>query len=189
MKELEERILKDGRVLPGNILKADSFLNHQIDPDLMQRIGETFADHFRSQGITKVLTIEASGIAPALLTAYALYVPLVFAKKHGAHNIGSDFYTASVHSYTYDSDYTIIVSSSYLSADDRVLIVDDFLANGQAVHGLLEICRKAAASCGGIGICIEKGFQPGGAELRAMGYDVMSLALVESMEGGKIIFR
>ena len=121
MKELEERILKDGRVLPGNILKADSFLNHQIDPDLMQRIGETFADHFRSQGITKVLTIEASGIAPALMAACALHVPMVFAKKHGAHNIGNDFYTASVHSYTYDSDYTIIVSSSYLSSSDRVL--------------------------------------------------------------------
>lgn len=189
MKELEERILKDGRVLPGNILKADSFLNHQIDPDLMQRIGETFSDHFRSQGITKVLTIEASGIAPALMAACALHVPMVFAKKHGAHNIGNDFYTASVHSYTYDSDYTIIVSSSYLSSSDRVLIIDDFLANGQAVHGLLDICKKAGASASGIGICIEKGFQPGGAELRALGYDVMSLAIVESMEGGTIIFR
>lgn len=189
MKELEDRILKDGRVLPGNILKADSFLNHQIDPDLMQRIGKTFADHFRTQNITKVLTIEASGIAPAMMTAYALHVPLVFAKKHGAHNIGSEFYTASVHSYTYDSDYTIVVSSAYLSDADRVLIIDDFLANGQAAHGLLEICRKAGAACGGIGICIEKGFQTGGSELRAMGYDVMSLALIESMAGGKITFR
>jgi xanthine phosphoribosyltransferase len=189
MKELEDRILKDGRVLPGNILKADSFLNHQIDPDLMQRIGETFADHFRPRNITKVLTIEASGIAPAMMTAYALHVPLVFAKKHGAHNIGSEFYTASVHSYTYDSDYTIVVSSACLSDADRVLIIDDFLANGQAAHGLLEICRKAGAACGGIGICIEKGFQTGGSELRAMGYDVMSLALIESMAGGKITFR
>ena len=189
MKELEERILKDGRVLPGNILKADSFLNHQIDPDLMQRIGETFADHFRSQGITKVLTIEASGIAPALMAACALHVPMVFAKKHGAHNIGNDFYTASVHSYTYDSDYTIIVSSSYLSSSDRVLIIDDFLANGNAVSGLLDLCAQAGASVAGIAIAIEKGYQGGGDALRSKDYDVFSLAIIDEMNESGIRFR
>ncbi len=181
MKLLEERIARDGRVIGSEILKVDSFLNHQIDVELLDEIGKELYRLFGNEGITKVITIEASGIAIGCAAARYFKVPCVFAKKARSLNIGKDTYTARVHSFTYDNDYDITMSQSYLSSDDRVLIVDDFLANGAALRGLISICEQAGASIGGIGICIEKGFQPGGEEIRAMGYPLQSLAVIESM--------
>lgn len=181
MKLLEERIARDGRVIGSEILKVDSFLNHQIDVELLDEIGKELYRLFGNEGITKVITIEASGIAIGCAAARYFKVPCVFAKKARSLNIGKDTYTARVHSFTYDNDYDITISQSYLSSDDRVLIVDDFLANGAALRGLISICEQAGASIGGIGICIEKGFQPGGEEIRAMGYPLQSLAVIESM--------
>lgn len=188
MKELEERIAEEGVVLGDSILKVDSFLNHQVDAVFMARLGQEFARLYEDAGITRVLTIEASGIAPALFTAYALQVPLVFAKKSGSRNIGGALYTARVHSYTYDRDYLIQVSKKYLSAADTVLIVDDFLARGQAVDGLIDIVRAAGASLAGVGICVEKSFQEGGGKLRRKGIRVESLAKIASLQDGKIVF-
>ncbi len=188
MKELENRIRKEGRVFGDSILKVDSFLNHQVDPVLMDHIGAEFANIFKGETITKVLTLEASGIAPALAAAYHLRVPLVFAKKSGSHNIGNDVYTSVVHSFTYNRDYTVQVSRNYLASDDRVLIVDDFLANGAAIRGMREIIEKAGARCVGVGIVIEKAFQDGGAQLRASGVRVESLARIASMKDGDIRF-
>ena len=189
MRELEERIAREGRVLSDDILKVDSFLNHQVDPDLLRDMGEEFRRLFEKEGITKVLTIEASGIAPAVMTALAFHVPCIYAKKHGSHNIGDDLYTATVHSYTYGKDYEIAVSRPYLNKDDKVLIIDDFLANGKACEGLLDIIAQAGAVCAGIGICVEKGFQEGGAALRAKGLHVESLAIIDSMQDGVLTFR
>ena len=189
MKELENYILKEGKVFPGNILKVDSFLNHQVDINLMQKIGEELKEKFKDVPITKVLTIEASGIPPACFAALSLDVPLVFAKKKGSSNIDKNVYVTTVHSYTYHKDYFITVASDYLTENDHVLIVDDFLANGKAVEGLISICNDAKATVEGIGICIEKGFQPGGVELRKQGYHVESLAVVSSIDNGKIEFK
>ena len=190
MKLLEERIRTDGRIYPGNILKVDGFLNHQIDVTLMDRIGEAFYEKYKDCGITKVLTIEASGIAIAYAAARCFGVPLLFAKKSQSLNLGNDLYVAKVHSFTYKKDYQVILSKRYLSSDDRVLIVDDFLATGNAMLGLTDLCKMAGASVAGIGICIEKGFQDGGKELREMGYSVTSLAVIDSMtDDGKIVFR
>ena len=189
MKELQERILKEGRILPGSILKVDSFLNHQIDMELMDHIGAYFYEKFKDAGITRVLTIEASGIPMACMTAYHFHVPAVFAKKARAANLGPDVYKSTVHSYTYDKDYQIALSRPYLQADDTVLIIDDFLANGQAVHGLLDLCEQAGAKVGGIGIGIEKGFQPGGDALRKRGIRVESLAIIDAMDDHHIELR
>lgn len=189
MKLLEERIARDGRVIGTEILKVDSFLNHQIDVDLLDEIGKELYRLFGDRKITKVITIEASGIAIACAAARVFGVPVVFAKKARSLNIGKDTYTAKVHSFTYDSDYDITMSQSYLSSDDTVLIVDDFLANGAALRGLLSICEQAGAKVGGIGICIEKGFQPGGDEMRAKGLPLESLAIIESMSEEGITFR
>jgi len=189
MKLLEERIARDGRVIGTEILKVDSFLNHQIDVDLLDEIGKELYRLFGDRKITKVITIEASGIAIACAAARFFQVPVVFAKKARSLNIGKDIYTAKVHSFTYDSDYDITMSQSYLSSDDTVLIVDDFLANGAALRGLLSICEQAGAKVGGIGICIEKGFQPGGDEMRAKGLPLESLAIIESMSEEGITFR
>ena len=183
MNKLEERILNEGRVLPGEILKVDNFLNHQIDISLMEWIGEEFKRRFGDCGVTKVLTLEASGIPPAVLTAYKYNVPLVFAKKD------QDLYRAAVKSYTYGNEFTVTVVKKYLSAEDTVLIIDDFLAKGEACSGLLEICRQAGAKVAGIGICIEKGFQPGGQKLRETGLQVESLAIIDSMTDDSITFR
>lgn len=188
MKELEDRIRKEGRVIGDSILKVDSFLNHQVDPVLMDHIGAEFADLFHGVTITKVLTLEASGIAPALAAAYHLGVPLIFAKKSGSHNIGSDVYTSVVHSFTYNRDYTVQVSRAYLASDDRVLIVDDFLANGAAIRGMMELIAKAGASCAGVGVVVEKAFQDGGQQLRSSGVRVESLARIASMKDGEIQF-
>ncbi len=190
MKLLEEIIASEGRVYPGNVLKVDSFLNHQIDVSLMDRMANEFYQKFKSCEITKILTIEASGIAIACSVARCFDVPMVFAKKFQSLNMGNDLYVSRISSYTYGKDYDVSVSRDYLNNKDRVLLIDDFIAIGNAMKGLIEICEQAGATVAGIGICIEKGFQSGGDDLRKMGYDVMSLAIVDSMsEDGTITFR
>ncbi|MBR5489821.1 MAG: xanthine phosphoribosyltransferase [Oscillospiraceae bacterium] len=191
MNFLEERIVKDGFVRPGNILKVDSFLNHQIDVSLMEEMGREFRRRFEGKGINKVLTIESSGIAIACFAAREFGVPLVFAKKSKSLNIDADTYTAEVESFTHKNTNTVIVSKKFLSPEDKVLIIDDFLANGCALKGLISIVEAAGASVEGIGIAIEKGHQQGGKMIREMGYDLCSLAIVESMdaESGEIVFR
>ncbi len=189
MKELEERILKDGRALSPEILKVDSFLNHQLDCTLLKHIGEEFARLFKDEGITRVLTIEASGIAAAVFTGLALDVPVTFAKKSKSLNVGNDVLTSRVFSFTYQKEYTITVSRNYIKPDDTVLIVDDFLANGRACQGLIDLCDQVGARVAGIGICVEKAFQPGGQELREEGYRVESLAKIKAMDEGYIEFE
>lgn len=189
MKLLEQRILQEGQVRPGNVLKVDCFLNHQLDVALLDEIGAEFHRLFGADGINKILTIEASGIAIACLTARHFNVPVVFAKKAKSKNIDGEVYTSTVHSFTYGRDYDITLAKKFLSPADKVLILDDFLANGKAMRGLLDICRQAGATVGGIGICIEKGFQPGGAELRAQGYKLESLTIVETMSDDGLTFR
>jgi xanthine phosphoribosyltransferase len=191
MNFLEERILKDGIVKEGNVLKVDSFLNHQMDVDLLNEIGKEFHRRFADKKVTKILTIEASGIAIAYAAAQAFGVPLLFAKKSKSVNIDGDMYTAEVESFTHKNKNQIIVSKRFLSADDRVLIVDDFLANGCALMGLISIVKSAGASVEGLGIAIEKGFQNGGRIIRNLGYQLESLAIVESMDAqtGTIEFR
>ena len=190
MNFLEERILKDGQVREGDILKVDSFLNHQVDIALLEQIGDAFYEHFKDKGITRVLTVESSGIAIAYPVARRFGVPDGFAKKARSMNLDGDLYTSIVHSYTYNVDNVVTLSKQYLHADDCVLIVDDFMANGKAVQGLLDICRQAGASAAGIGIAIEKGFQNGGRLLREAGVDLYSLAIVDSMNAdGTIVFR
>lgn len=191
MNFLEERILRDGVVRPGNVLKVDSFLNHQMDISLMNEIGEEFCRRFADKKITKVLTIEASGIAIAYAVAQRLSVPMLFAKKSKSVNISGDVYTAEVVSYTHKNKNTIIVSKAFLNETDSVLIVDDFMANGCAMDGLIAVVREAGASVAGIGIAIEKGFQVGGDRIRSLGYAVESIAIVESMndQTGEIVFR
>ncbi len=189
MNFLEERIVEDGQIRPGNILKVDSFLNHQLDVGLLDEIGRSFYERYKDAGITRILTIEASGIAIACMTARYFQVPVVFAKKSMSKNLDGDLYTSMVHSYTHNTDATVILSKKYLNSSDRVLLVDDFLANGKAMQGLIDICEQAGASVAGIGIAIEKGFQDGGDYLRSRGYDVDSLAIVESMtDDGQITF-
>jgi xanthine phosphoribosyltransferase len=189
MKLLEDRILKEGQVRPGDILKVDCFLNHQLDVSLLDQIGEEFQRIFARDGVNKILTVEASGIAIACMTARHFGVPVVFAKKAKSKNIDGDVFTSVVHSYTYGRDYDITLSKKFLGPADHVLIVDDFLANGKAMQGLLDICQQAGATVAGIGICIEKGFQPGGEKLRSEGYKVASLAIVESMDDHSLTFR
>ena len=190
MKLLEDIIANEGRVYPGEVLKVDSFLNHQIDVSLMDRLANEFYEKFKDREITKILTIEASGIPIACSVARLFKVPLVFAKKTASLNIGDDVYVTRISSYTHKIDYDATVVRDYLTQDDLVLLVDDFMAIGNAMKGLIEICDQAGAQIAGIGICIEKGFQPGGEDLRKMGYDVMSLAIIDSMtEDGKFTFR
>ena len=182
MNFLEARILKDGIVKEGNVLKVDNFLNHQMDPVLLDQIGEEFHRRFADANITKVLTIEASGIAIAYATARAFGVPMVFAQKATSVNIDGDVYTAEVESCTHKNKNQIIVSKRFLTSNDRLLIVDDFLANGCALQGLISVAEAAGASVEGIGIVIEKGFQYGGRSIRNLGYRLESLAIVESMD-------
>ena len=191
MNCLEARIVKDGVVKEGNVLKVDSFLNHQMDISLMNEIGKEFYQRFKDKPINKVLTIEASGIAIAYAVAQQFNVPLVFAKKSKSINIAGDTYVAEVESFTHKNRNTVLVSKQFLSPEDRVLIVDDFLANGCALQGLISIVDQAGGTVEGIGIAIEKGFQVGGQIIRNLGYHLESLAIVESMdhETGKIVFR
>lgn len=190
MKALKERIRRDGTVKPGNVLKVDMFLNHQIDVELLNEIGKEFKRLFADKKITKILTIEASGIAIASIAAQYFNVPVVFAKKAQSINLDGDSYTAKIQSYTHKKIYDVIVSKKYIREDDHVLIIDDFLANGCALLGLLDIVKSAKASVEGIGIVIEKGFQAGSKQIRDMGYDLQSLAIIESMnaETGEIVF-
>lgn len=191
MNFIEERILKDGTVKEGNVLKVDNFLNHQMDPTLLDRIGEEFYERFKSKPVTKVLTIEASGIAIAYAVARCFGVPMVFAKKAKSINIDGDMYTAEVESFTHKNKNQVIVSKKFLTRDDKILIIDDFLANGCALQGLISISEAAGATVEGIGIVIEKGFQYGGRSIRNLGYQLESLAIVESMdaETGNVVFR
>ena len=189
MVALEEKILKEGKVLPGDILKVGSFLNHQIDVDFIMEMGKEIARLFVDEKVTKILTIETSGIPIAFAAGAAMHIPVVFAKKYKTSNVSGDVYKTVVHSYTHGTDYTVVVESDYLSNNDNVLIVDDFLANGKALKGLLDIVAQAGASSAGAVCAIEKGFQHGGDELRADGIRVESLAIIDSMENGKIIFR
>ena len=189
MQLMEEKILAEGKVLPGGILKVGSFLNQQIDTVFLSRIGEEMARLYRDEQVTKILTIESSGIAIAVAAGMKLGVPVVFAKKHKSSNVDGSTYTAVVHSYTHNTDYTIVVSSDYLSAGDRVLLVDDFLANGKALQGLTQLVQSAGATLVGAAIAVEKGFQGGGDALRAQGVRVESLAVIESMSDSSITFR
>ncbi len=191
MNFLEERIVRDGVVKENNVLKVDSFLNHQMDVALLDQIGEEFHRRFADKHITKVLTIEASGIAIAYAAARCFGVPMVFAKKAKSINIDGDMYTAEVESFTHKNKNRVIVSKKFLSPEDHILIVDDFLANGCALQGLISITEAAGATVEGIGIAIEKGFQFGGRSIRNLGYHLESLAIVESMnaETGTIEFR
>lgn len=191
MQLLKDRIRKDGKVKDGNILKVDSFLNHQIDVQLLEEIGKEFKRLFETDHVTKILTIEASGIGIAVETARAFGVPVVFAKKAKTKNIAGDVYTSKVMSYTHGREYDVIVSKDFLGPEDRVLIVDDFLANGAALEGLIKLVQDSGAVLCGCGIVIEKGFQPGGDELRKKGIHLESLAIVESMDAstGEILFR
>ena len=191
MNFLEERILKDGVVKPGYILKVDSFLNHQMDVNLMEEIGKEFHRRFRHLPITKVLTIEASGIAVAYPVAREFGVPMVYAKKTDSVNMDGELYVAEVESYTKKKNTRVIVSKKFISPDDHVLIVDDFLANGCALQGLISIVESAEATVAGLGIAIEKGFQEGGHRMRNLGYHLESLAIIDSMdaETGTITFR
>ena len=189
MKALEEKILKEGTVLPGHILKVGSFLNQQMDVDFLMEMGREIARLFDGEGVTKILTIESSGIAVAVAAGAAMHVPAVFAKKNKSSNVSGDVYVTKVHSYTHNSDYDITVAQDYITADDRVLFVDDFLANGKALEGLLDIVNQAGAVAVGAAVAIEKGFQQGGDSLRATGLRVESLAIVESMDDHALTFR
>jgi len=189
MELLVEKIKNEGIVLSSSVLKVDSFLNHQIDPQLMLEIGKEFAQRFADSGITKVLTIESSGIAPAVMAGLQLNVPVVFARKRKSLTLVNNLITASVFSFTKEETSEISVSNQYLSENDKVLIIDDFLANGQAALGLAEIASKAKATIAGIGIVIEKGFQNGGCLLRENGYRVESLAVISSLEDGLVSFE
>jgi xanthine phosphoribosyltransferase len=190
MDLLKEKILNEGRVIGSSILKVDNFLNHQIDVRLFNEIGKEFKSRFEGERITKILTIEASGIAIAGITAqYFDYIPVVFAKKAKSSNLDGGFYEAMVHSYTKNTTYNVMVSKSYISRDDRVLIIDDFLANGCAALGLISIAEQAGAETVGVGIVIEKGFQKGRQEIEKKGVRVESLAIVEKMDENKILFK
>ena len=191
MKLLEDMIREKGIVKPGNVLKVDSFLNHQMDINLFNEMGKEFKRLFKDKPINKILTIEASGIVIACVAAQYFNVPVVFAKKAQSINIDGDVYSTQITSFTHKREYQVIVSRKYLSAEDHVLIIDDFLANGCALQGLIDIVNTAGATVEGIGIAIEKGFQDGGTLIRSMNYDLHSLAIVESMdaEKGEIVFR
>ncbi len=190
MQLLKDRILKDGIVKEGNVLKVDSFLNHQMDISLFEEIGKEFKKRFEGESINKILTIEASGIGIACIAARYFNVPVVFAKKSKTKNIAGDVYTSRVESFTHGRIYDIMVSKDFLNSGDRVLLIDDFLANGCALEGLAELVRSAGATLVGAGIVIEKGFQRGGDLLRSKGVRVESLAIIDHMdESGSITFR
>lgn len=185
---LKDKILKDGIALNSEVLKVDSFINHQVDVNLMKEIGIEFANHFRSKNITKVFTIETSGIAPAVFTSLELNVPLVILKKQNSKILNDNIYTAEVKSFTKNTTYNLTLSKNYIDSNDNVLIVDDFLANGEAAKGAIKLIENANAKVSGIGIVIEKAFQPGRKVLEDLGYDIYSLARIKSLEKEEIKF-
>lgn len=189
MELLEQRILSQGTVRPGNILKVDSFLNHQLDVGLLDEMGWEIYRHFSSAGINRILTLETSGIAVAMGAARWFKVPVVYAKKSQTKNLDGELYTAQIESYTHGNRYTAVVEKRFLTSADRVLIVDDFLATGSAQQGLLQLASQAGAKVSGIAVAIEKGFQGGGDALRVQGYDLYSLAIIESMTDSTLTFR
>ncbi|NLM89412.1 MAG: xanthine phosphoribosyltransferase [Syntrophomonadaceae bacterium] len=189
MKLLKDRIKAEATVVGDGVLKVDHFLNHQLDIAFLQEIGREFYDRFKDEPITKILTVEASGIAIAVATAMFFQVPVVFAKKSASRNLDKDTYTSEVFAFTRNTRYLMKVSRRYLHSQDHVLIIDDFLANGQAVQGLIDIIHQAGASLAGVGIIIEKGFQEGGRRLREQGIEITSLAIIEAMDEGHIEFR
>ena len=189
MELLKKRILSDGVVKPGNILKVDSFLNHQMDIALINEIGKEFRRIFSDSPVTKILTIEASGIGIACITAQYFNVPVVFAKKAQSINLDGDMYTTQVQSFTHKKVYDVILAKRFLSPEDHVLLIDDFLANGCALMGLIDIVKESGASLTGAGIVIEKGFQTGGQQIRDMGVRVESLAIIDSMSESGLTFR
>ena len=188
MHALEQKILSEGIVLSDQVLKVDAFLNHQIDPVLMQQIGKEFAARFKDAGITKIITIEASGIAPAVMAGLELGVPVIFARKYQSLTLKDDLYRSKVFSFTKQIESTIAISNKHISASDKALVIDDFLANGQAALGLADLIHQAKAEVVGIGIVIEKSFQPGRQLLLDKGYRVESLARVKSLENGTVEF-
>ena len=188
MKELQERIKKDGNAINEDLLKVDSFINHQVDPELMAHIGEEFANHFKDRGITKIATIESSGIAPALMTAQCMGLPLIILKKQPSKVLNDHLFQTEVTSFTKGTSYELTLSSKFISENDHVLIIDDFLANGEAATGAIRLLRKAHATIGGIGIRIEKSFQPGHEKLVSQGFDVYSLARIRHLAENEIEF-
>ncbi|MCT2346633.1 xanthine phosphoribosyltransferase [Niallia taxi] len=188
MKLLTDKIEREGIVLDSNVLKVDSFINHQMDPQLMNEIGLEFARRFKDAGVTRILTIESSGIAPAIMAGLAMNVPVIFARKRKSLTLTSDLYTSTVYSFTKQESNEITVSKKYLLKEDRVLIIDDFLANGQAAIGLADLVEQAGAEVSGIGILIEKSFQPGADEIIKKGYRLESLARIASLQDGKVKF-
>lgn len=189
MEKLKQRIAAEGKILPGNIVKVDGFLNHRIDTKLMDEMADEFAKFFDVSKVTKILTAEASGIALATICAHKYGVPMVFAKKAKSDNIEGGLYQSEIFSYTYKKKVTLLVSKDWLTADDKVLIIDDFMANGMAVNGLIDIVRLAGAELVGIGIAVEKGFQGGGDAIRKQGIPIRSLAIIETAEEGNLTFR
>ena len=188
MELLKRRIMEAGRCFPGGILKVDSFINHQMDPDLMVKIGEEFARRFANDGITKIVTIEASGIAPAIMTGAVMHLPVVFIKKKTPKTM-ENMLISTVHSFTKDRDYDVCISADYLTKDDKILIIDDFMAFGNAALGMIDLAQKGGATIKGFGFIIEKCFQGGGDMLRNRGYKIESLAQVESLDDCKIVLR
>ena len=189
MQELKERIVKEGKVLPGNIIKVDGFLNHRIDTGLLSRIAEEFGKYFDMDNVSMILTAEASGIALATAVAMHYHKPMIFAKKAKSDNIEGGLYQSDIYSYTYKKKVTLLVSKEWLSSSDKVLIIDDFMANGEAVRGLCDLVSQAGAELVGVGIAIEKGFQGGGDRLRNMGVNYHALAVIEKADENGIIFR
>ena len=189
MQELKDSIVKEGKVLPGNIIKVDGFLNHRIDTELMDHIAEEFGKHFNMDEVTVILTAEASGIALSAIVAQHYHKPMIFAKKAKSDNIEGGLYQSEIFSYTYKKKVTQILSKEWLNANDRVLIIDDFMANGEAVRGLCDLVSQAGAELVGIGIAVEKGFQGGGDRLRAMDVNYHALAVIESADENGIVFR
>lgn len=188
MQELIDQIKKYGTVLPHNVLKVDAFLNHQVDATLMKHVGEEFAKRFAGESIDHIWTVESSGIAPALMASLAMDVPMIFARKHQSLTLKNDMYTAKAYSYTKQTTNNISISKKYVTPGENVLLIDDFMANGQAVNGMLDIAKQAGVHVVGVGIVIEKSFQPGGKKLRAQGLRVESLAKIKSLEDGKVTF-
>lgn len=189
MKELQQKILEEGKVLPGDILKVDSFVNHMIDPKLFMSMADEFKRRFGDKKIDKVLTLEVSGIGVAFACGVKYDVPVLFAKKTVSKTLGDDCYKSQVYSYTKAKTYDIMISKEFLKEGERVLIIDDFLANGKALEGLINLCDQAGAEVQGIGIVIEKGFQPGGEKIRGEGYQLESLAIIDRFENGQVVFR